>query len=73
MPDLGRLYTVASMRPVGEGISVRLRELTPTCHSGGPCGCGGCGWDAGRFRKIYRPNGRLIGSILVAVGDLEPA
>ena len=72
MPDLGGLYTVASVRPVGEGISVRLKELAPTCHAGGPCGCGDCGWDAGRFRKIYRPNVGLIASIVVAIRNLEP-
>lgn len=73
MPDLGGLYTVAGVRPVGEGLSVRLKELTPTCHAGGPCACGGCGWDAGRFRKIYRPKAELIASIVAAVGNLEPA
>ena len=73
MPDLGGLYTIDSIRPVGDGLSVRLRELTPTCHVGGPCACGGCGWDAGRFRKIYRPKPELIAQIVVAIRNHEPA
>jgi hypothetical protein len=64
MPDLGALYTVASIRPAGDGLSVRLRELTPSCHLGGVCACGGCGWDAGRFRKIHRPRGEFIAELL---------
>ena len=60
MPDLESLYVVASIRPAGDGFSVRLRELTPSCHLGGVCACGDCGWDAGRFRKVYRPNPDLI-------------
>ena len=60
MPVLDRLYTVTSLRPVGDGGSVRLKELTPNCHLGGLCACGGCGWDAGRFRKVYRPNPDLF-------------
>ena len=63
MPDLGGLYIVTSVRPAGDGLSVRLKELTPTCWQGGPCACGDCGWDAGRFRKQYRPDGRLIAEL----------
>ena len=55
MPQMGRLYTVDCVRPVGDGHSVRLIELDPTCHLGGTCACGDCGWDARRFRKVYRP------------------
>lgn len=60
MPELGGLYTVASIRTVELGHSVRLKELTPSCHLGGVCACGDCGWDAARFRKVYRPSGGLI-------------
>lgn len=62
MPDLGGLYTVTSIRPVEDGRSVQLKELTPSCHLGGVCACGDCGWDAGRFRKVYRPNPDLFAS-----------
>jgi hypothetical protein len=55
MPELGTVYTIASVRAVGEGYSVRLGEIIPTCHMGGPCGCGECGWDASRFRRASRP------------------
>jgi hypothetical protein len=71
MPLLGGLYTVTSIRPVGDGHSVRLKELTPSCHLGGVCACGDCGWDAGRFRKVYRPNGELIAMLTRRV--CEPA
>lgn len=54
MPELGRVYTVEQIRAVGDGYSVRLVELTPTCHEGDICGCGHCGWDARRFRKVLR-------------------
>lgn len=64
MPDPGALYTVTSVRPAGDGHSVRLRELTPSCHLGGVCACGQCGWDAGRFRKIHRPRGEFIAELL---------
>jgi hypothetical protein len=60
MPSVGRLYTVAGMNRVGDGYSVRLKELAPTCYLGGPCGCGECGWDAGRFRKVYRPKNATL-------------
>lgn len=51
MPRLGERYTVTRTRAVGDGWSVRLLELHPTCHLGGPCRCGDCGWDSSRFRK----------------------
>lgn len=60
MPARGDLYTISGLRKVEGGASVRLRELTPSCYLGGPCGCGECGWDVARFRKIYRPDGTLI-------------
>ena len=67
MPRCGQLYTVAALRRVGDGYSVRLKEITPTCHLGGPCGCGECGWDAARFRKVYRPTGAALRSLLAPV------
>jgi hypothetical protein len=60
MPALGALYSVTSIRAVADGRSVRLKELTPSCYLGGVCACGDCGWDARRFRKVYRPSGDLI-------------
>lgn len=54
MPNLKQVYTVDMVRSVGDGYSVRLVEITPECYKGGPCSCGECGWDAGRFRTIYR-------------------
>jgi hypothetical protein len=60
MPEFGALYLVTSIRPVGDGLSVRLKELAPSCHLGGICACGGCGWDAGRFRKVHRPGPGLL-------------
>jgi hypothetical protein len=63
MPDLDVLYTITSIRPVDDGHSVRLKELTPSCYLGGPCACGHCGWDSGRFRKVYRPKAGLIESL----------
>jgi hypothetical protein len=71
MPDLGALYTITSIRPVGDGRSVRLKELAPSCYLGGVCACGDCGWDAGRFRKVYRPSGELIAELTRKV--CEPA
>lgn len=70
MPDLGGLYTVTSVRPVQDGQSVRLKELTPSCYLGGVCACGECGWDAGRFRKVYRPNGDFIASLMCDAPEL---
>ena len=54
MPQIGCFYRVQSVRRVGDGFSVRLFELTPDCHLGGPCDCGNCGWDSGRFRLVQR-------------------
>jgi len=54
MPKAGHLYRVQSVRRVGDGFSVRLFELSPKCHLGGPCNCGNCGWDSGRFRLAHR-------------------
>ena len=71
MPVLGGLYTVASIRPVDDGHSVRLKELTPICHLGGVCACRQCGWDAQRFRKVHRPSGELIA--MLTRGICEPA
>jgi hypothetical protein len=69
MPAAGQLYTVDRIAPVGGGHSIRLRELTPTCYLGGPCACGGCGWDADRFRKVYRPDDRLIAELTTPVAE----
>jgi hypothetical protein len=73
MPELGALYVVASVRPVGDGVSVRLRELTPICHRGGVCACGGCGWDARRFRRVYRPDPDLIARLMRPVHEPDEA
>jgi hypothetical protein len=67
MPTWGALYTITGVRRFEDGASVRLKELAPTCYLGGPCGCGQCGWDAGRFRKVYRPDARLIESFNIKV------
>lgn len=63
MPELGRLYTIESVRSVSGGFSVRLNELTPDCYKGGSCTCGNCGWDASRFRKVYRPEEWKLASL----------
>jgi len=60
MPSLDCTYTVESVRPVGDGFSVRLVELAPDCHKGGPCQCGACGWDAGRFRRVPKVDGSKL-------------
>lgn len=73
MPDLGVLYTVANVRPAGDGRSVRLKELTPSCHLGGLCACGDCGWDAGRFRKVYRPSGVFMAQLVETTPAREEA
>lgn len=70
MPMLGGLYTVTSIRPVVDGHSVRLQELTPSCHLGGVCACGECGWDAGRFRKVYRPKPGLFARFVCDVPQM---
>ena len=73
MPELRRYYTVESVRPVADGYSVRLNELAPDCHKGGACACGQCGWDSGRFRKVYRPTPSKIAALtaLLDVPELE--
>jgi hypothetical protein len=70
MPELGALYTVASILAVGDGCSVRLRELTPSCYRGGVCACGGCGWGEHRFEKFYRPNPDLIARLASETTEL---
>lgn len=70
MPKEGGLYTVTGVRAVEDGQSVRLRELTPSCYLGGACACGHCGWDAGRFRKIYRPNGEFIAALAAKTPEM---
>ena len=69
MPDLGALYTITGVRPVDGGRSVRLKELTPSCHLGGLCACGDCGWDAGRFRKVYRPGPALMAMLWAPITE----
>jgi len=71
MPQMGRLYTVDSVRAVGDGHSVRLIELDPACHLGGSCDCGDCGWDARRFRKVYRPR-RSMDALLASIRTPTP-
>lgn len=73
MPVLGALYVIASIRPVGDGRSVRLRELTPSCYLGGTCACGDCGWDAGRFHKVYRPSADLLVQLATNLRCVEAA
>jgi hypothetical protein len=71
MPRRGQLYTVAAIKAVDGGHSVRLKELIPSCYRGGVCACGGCGWNATRFRKILRPKRALLASLVAGVR--EPA
>ncbi len=71
MPVRGQLYTVASIRAVEGGASVRLREILPTCYLGRACACGGCGWDARRFRRVLRPDAGWLARLLEDVN--EPA
>lgn len=60
MPETDRLYTVESIMFIAGGYSIRLNELTPSCFRGGTCTCGKCGWDARRFRRVYRPDPRNL-------------
>jgi len=60
MPDIDRLYTVEDIRFIAGGYSLRLNELDPSCQLGGTCTCGNCGWDARRFRRVYRPDPRNL-------------
>jgi len=71
MPELGRLYTVKSVRWADGGYSVRLHELCPECHRGGACRCGKCGWDAARFRRVYRPSRRKLAIFTKMLRDAE--
>ena len=64
MPRKGKLYTVDAVRPVAGRHSVRLIELAPECSLGGPCECGDCGWDARRFRRVFRPRHPTLRSLL---------
>ena len=64
MPEKGRLYTIDSVRRLADVDSVRLIELDPECRRGGPCACGECGWDARRFRRVYRPERESVASLL---------
>lgn len=73
MPELDRLYTVESVRAVDGGHSVRLNELAPTCHQGGPCRCGECGWDARRFKRVYRPDSRKLAPFRELLRNPAPA
>jgi hypothetical protein len=72
MPVLGGLYTISDIKPVEDGHSVRLKELQPSCYFGGPCACGGCGWDAGRFRKVHRPRAEFIAELLAQTPAKSP-
>lgn len=75
MPQLGQLYTVDTVRRLADGHSVRLIEIDPECHLGGPCACGDCGWDARRFRKVRRSGAEQADALLAAIRTklLEPA
>jgi hypothetical protein len=73
MPDTDRLYTVEDVRLIAGGYSLRLNELAPTCHKGGSCACGDCGWDARRFRRIYRPDPRNLKSFQAMLDMPKPA
>ena len=51
---------IASSVELGESVKRNVARRGTCRCDGGPCACRACGWDAGRFRKIYRPNGSLI-------------
>lgn len=61
MPELGQVYRIETARRVGDGYSVRLVEIAPECHRGGPCSCNNCGWDSGRFRRWGRLKSDRLG------------
>lgn len=67
LPVLGALYTITGIRTGEDGPVVRLKELTPDCPHGDACASGSCGWEAGRFRRVYRPRAELIASIKAAL------
>lgn len=73
MPEVDQLYTVEDVRFVAGGCSVRLAELAPGCYQGGPCACGSCGWDARRFRRVYRPDPRNLDPFKAMLSALRPA
>ena len=73
MPDIGRLYTVEDVRFIAGGYSVRLNELAPCCFQGGTCTCGECGWDARRFRRVYRPHSRNLEPFTALLRKPRPA
>jgi hypothetical protein len=47
-------FSISTIMPEGD------RELAPSCCLGGTCTCGDCGWDARRFRRVYRPEARKL-------------
>ena len=73
MPDLGRFYTIETVRPAADGYSVRLNELAPDCRKGGACTCGRCGWDSSRFRRFYRPSPEKIATLTALLDAPELA
>lgn len=73
MPDTDRLYTVEDVRFIVGGHSLRLNELAPSCHLGGSCTCGDCGWDARRFRRVYRPDPRHLEPFKAMLRTPQPA
>lgn len=73
MPDTDRLYTVEDVRFIAGGYSVRLNELAPGCYRGGSCTCGRCGWDARRFRRVYRPDPRNLDPFRAMLSTPRPA
>jgi hypothetical protein len=73
MPDTDRLYTVEEVRFIAGGYSIRLNELAPGCYLGGSCKCGECGWDARRFRRVYRPEPRNLKLFMAMLRSPKPA
>jgi hypothetical protein len=73
MPELDQLYTVESASYVAGGYSIRLNELAPACHKGGICICGSCGWDARRFKRVYRPDPRNLAPFRSMLRASKPA
>ena len=73
MPEVDRLYTVEDVRFVAGGYSIRLNELAPNCFRGGICTCGDCGWDARRFRRVYRPDAQKLELFTAMLDSPMPA
>lgn len=73
MPEVDRLYTVEEVRFIAGGYSLRLNELAPSCCVGGACSCGDCGWDARRFRLVYRPEPQKLELFRVMLLAPKPA